>query len=269
MLTLHDITHPLWHPVFEIAGFVAAGVTYRRVRSRRGDHLGEQPRFGIIVAAVIGAAIGSKVLHHLAGPGAMAEAFASGGLTSLGLHLMGGKTIVGGMLGGWLAVEWVKARSGIRTRTGDLFVAPLVVGTMVGRLGCLMAGPRDNTLGVVTESALGMDFGDGLMRYPTPLFELLFLGLFGLWLRRRYGAPGNAVGPSPARPEGEAFRVFLAGYLAFRLLIDSVKPYEQLLGLGGIQWACLLGLLGLGVAHLRDRALASSIESETPGNPSP
>ena len=36
----------------------------------------------------------------------------------------------------------------------------------------------------------------------------------------------------------------MIAYMAFRLLIDFIKPYPRIfLGLGGIQWACLLILL--------------------------
>jgi hypothetical protein len=43
---------------------------------------------------------------------------------------------------------------------------------------------------------------------------------------------------------GDAFKFFMVAYLSFRLLCDFIKPYPRIfLGLGGIQWACLLVLL--------------------------
>jgi hypothetical protein len=43
---------------------------------------------------------------------------------------------------------------------------------------------------------------------------------------------------------GDAFKFFMVSYLAFRLLIDFIKPYPRIfLGLGGIQWACAVTLL--------------------------
>jgi hypothetical protein len=43
---------------------------------------------------------------------------------------------------------------------------------------------------------------------------------------------------------GDAFKLFMAAYMSFRLLCDFIKPYPRIfLGLGGIQWACLLILL--------------------------
>ena len=41
-----------------------------------------------------------------------------------------------------------------------------------------------------------------------------------------------------------AFKFFMVTYLSFPLLCDFIKPYPRiLLGLGGIQWACVLCLL--------------------------
>jgi phosphatidylglycerol:prolipoprotein diacylglycerol transferase len=43
---------------------------------------------------------------------------------------------------------------------------------------------------------------------------------------------------------GDAFKLFMVAYLSFRLLCDFLKPYPRIfLGLGGIQWACVLLLL--------------------------
>jgi hypothetical protein len=43
---------------------------------------------------------------------------------------------------------------------------------------------------------------------------------------------------------GDAFKLFMVAYMSFRLLCDFIKPYPRiLLGLGGIQWACVLILL--------------------------
>ena len=77
-----------------------------------------------------------------------------------------------------------------------------------------------------------VDFGDGVPRHPTQLYEIGFLALLGSWLALR-----------PPRAEGAAFRAVLLGYLAFRLAVDLLKPGEPLLGLTAIQWACLAGLL--------------------------
>lgn len=218
----------LAHALLEILAY-AVGFALLRRTLRGGDELGSGPRWTLIAAAVIGAALGSKVLHHLAHPSELAARIADP------VQLMGGKTIVGGLLGGWLAVEVVKARMGIRRRTGDPYVLPLLVAMAIGRLGCFAAGLADDTYGSPTSLLIGIDFGDGIPRHPVQLYEVLFLVAlaigFTLWRRPLV--------------EGARFRCFLAAYLAFRLAVDALKPYERIGGLGTIQWACILGLSAL------------------------
>ena len=45
----------------------------------------------------------------------------------------------------------------------------------------------------------------------------------------------------------------MAGYLSWRLAIDFLKPQPRVHGLNVIQWACMAGLLALGVLYMNDR----------------
>jgi len=217
------------HLLFEVLAYAVGFAALRRAR-RGGDALDGDTRWTLIVVAVLGAAAGSKVLHHLAHPAELAARLADP------VQLLGGKTIVGGLLGGWAAVELAKRRMGVRERTGDVYVAPLILGMAVGRVGCFLTGLRDDTYGVATRLALGVDFGDGVRRHPVQLYEIAFLAALGgaLFLARHR-----------ALAAGTRFRLFLGAYLAFRLGVDFLKPYERIGGLGTIQWACILGLAAL------------------------
>lgn len=229
------------HLVLELLAYSLGFALYRAGRRRDGDNLDDGTRWTLIVALVLGAAAGSKLLHHLSHPTLLAEHWREP------LFLAGGKTIVGALLGGWLAVELTKRHLGVRRSTGDVYALPLVVGIAVGRVGCFLAGLGDHTYGVATSLPWGVDFGDGVPRHPTQLYEILFLVPLGVALRH-----GARLGSA----EGGAFRLFLASYLAFRFVVDFLKPYERIAGLGGLQWACLFGLaalfLTLGV-HTRAR----------------
>jgi prolipoprotein diacylglyceryltransferase len=152
------------------------------------------------------------------------------------LLLPGGKTIVGGLLGGWIAVELTKRVRHIHSRTGDLFAIPLCLGIAIGRIGCLLAGLADDTYGTPTSLPWAVDFGDGVPRHPTQLYEILFLAALAFVLHRYNSRP---------HPEGATFRLFLAAYLTWRLLIDFIKPQPLHYGLNLIQWACLAALLFL------------------------
>ncbi|MEZ0369957.1 MAG: prolipoprotein diacylglyceryl transferase, partial [Candidatus Sericytochromatia bacterium] len=117
-------------------------------------------------------------------------------------------------------------------RTGDAYVLPLCVGIALGRIGCFLTGLDDHTYGLATTLPWGVDFGDGLLRHPTQLYEAAFMLLL---------APLGAR-LARLRP-GAGFQAFMAGYCAFRLGIEWLKPTLKIYaGLSAIQWACLLGL---------------------------
>jgi prolipoprotein diacylglyceryltransferase len=220
--------HPELHPVFETLAYLGGYAAYKYARWKQGDALTDERRWIVIAAAAVGALLGSRLLG-------LAEE-----IPRQGFHIMehlfgsGGKTIVGGLLGGWLGVELAKHVSGIRSRTGDLFAIPLCLGIAVGRIGCFFAGLADDTYGKPTSLPWGVDFGDGIPRHPTQLYEIGFLATLGiliwLWSRREHA-------------EGTLFRIFLGAYLGWRFVIDFLKPQPLAYGLNVIQWACLAGLL--------------------------
>jgi prolipoprotein diacylglyceryltransferase len=217
------------HLVFESLGYLVGSRLFFALRRRTADFLGAEQRWTLIAAAAVGALIGSKALvwiQHAGSWGAMAahpESFA------------GGKTIVGGLLGGTLAVEWVKRALGVTRRTGDLFVLPLCAGIAIGRVGCFLAGLTDHTYGLPTALPWGVDFGDGVARHPAQLYEVAALAAIALWARRAMR--------SAALREGDVYRGFLTLYFVFRILLEWLKPNPVLVpGLSGIQIACLAGL---------------------------
>jgi prolipoprotein diacylglyceryltransferase len=228
-------SHPAWHPVFETLAYAVAYAVFRRMRARQGDLLPEPQRWTVIAAAAVGALAGSRLLGLAEQWPTVLATMHSGRMFAL-LVSPGGKTIVGGLLGGWLSVEIVKRITGIRSRTGDLFALPLCVGIAIGRVGCLLAGLADDTYGKPTRLPWAVDFGDGISRHPTQFYEIVFLALLA-WVVTRRGE----------WREGARFRVFLAGYLAWRLAIDFLKPQPLVAGMNLIQWACVAGLAALAV----------------------
>jgi phosphatidylglycerol---prolipoprotein diacylglyceryl transferase len=221
--------HPWLHPIFEMLGYALGYAFFRRSRNRYGDVVDDDQRWLLLAAGAIGALLGSRIL-------ALLEQAPRLQLTWRTVLLPGGKTVVGGLLGGWIAVELVKRLRGIRSRAGDLFAVPLCLGIAVGRIGCFLAGPADNTYGFPTGLPWAVNFGDGVARHPTQLYEVLFLTGLGLILHRYNQRP---------QPEGASFSIFLAAYLAWRLLIDFIKPQPHVYGLTLIQWACVAGLVAL------------------------
>jgi phosphatidylglycerol---prolipoprotein diacylglyceryl transferase len=219
------VIHPHW--VFESLAYTAGFYLYRRHRQRQGDVIGSRERLWVVAAAVVGGFTGSRVLSMFEDPAFLADHWTRPQL------LLGGKTIVGGLIGGLLTVELIKWIRGIRESTGDLLALPLVLGIAIGRVGCFLSGLEDQSYGVATVLPWGVDFGDGIARHPTQLYEVICLAALGAVLLYRRGL---------AATMGDRFRFFMIGYLGFRLLIDALKPAVRLGGLSAIEWACLATL---------------------------
>jgi phosphatidylglycerol:prolipoprotein diacylglycerol transferase len=233
--------HPALHPIFEFLGYACAYLAYTRGRRRSRDPLTQQQRWTLLATAALGALFGSHLLGVL-------EQAPDRHLFVYRLFLPdGGKTVVGGLLGGWIGVELAKKLEGVRARTGDVFAIPLCIGIAVGRVGCFLAGLADDTYGKQTHLPWGVDFGDGILRHPTQLYEIIFLLLLASLLHWMAGRP---------YPTGTRFRVFLAAYLAWRFLIDFLKPQPLLAGMNCIQWVCLFGLIVLTASATHDRGFA-------------
>jgi phosphatidylglycerol:prolipoprotein diacylglycerol transferase len=218
--------HPHW--VFESLAYFAGFRVFLAMRRRQGDPIGAATRWSVVAAAIVGAAIGSRLLYLLESP-----ELTLSHLSDL-RYLAGGKTIVGGLLGGLIAVEVTKWWLGERAATGDLFAVPIAVGIAIGRIGCFLSGLDDHTVGTATAVAWAVDFGDGVPRHPAPLYESAAMFLVGAWL---YSVRHTR------RRQGDLFKQFMVLYMAFRLAVDALKDDPRLaLGLSAIQWAALLTL---------------------------
>lgn len=221
------------HALFETAALLIGTQAYWLARRRAGQPSAfSGAPFAILMGALLGAGLGSKAVFWLERPDLFIQAAAQ----PAALLFASGQSIVGGLLGGLLGVELAKKLHGVAASTGDLFVGPILLGLMVGRVGCFLAGLADDTYGVPTGLPWGVDFGDGVARHPTQLYEILFAA--ALWLALNRSAPRLAAVP------GLKFRLMLSAYLLWRLLIDGLKPVPMAFpgGLSGIQWACLLAL---------------------------
>ena len=205
---------------------VAVAIALSR-RRQRALGLNNRERLGIALGAFCGAMIGAKLPFVLSD---------WEGLASGRAWLDNGKTIVFGLVGGYFGVELAKALLGIRVKTGDSFAVPVAAAVAIGRLACFVAGCCHGT---VTTLPWGVDFGDGLRRHPTQLYESAFhlaAALALAWLERR------------GLLRGQLIKLYLICYLIYRFLTEFIRPEPILaLSLTGYQWACL-GLLPVFVA---------------------
>jgi len=202
---------------------------YLLLRRRLGDPIDTRARWTVVAAAIFGAAIGSKLFFWLEDPRETLTRWHDP------VFLFGGKTIIGALVGGLIAVELEKRWAGITRRTGDLFAMPLAAGIAIGRIGCFLSGLSDRTYGTATQLPWAVDFGDGVLRHPTQLYESLVMSAFAFVLLRLTVRPHR---------EGDVFKIFMVGYFSLRLLLDAIKPEVRLLlGLSSLQWTALAVLI--------------------------
>ncbi len=208
--------------MFESLAYVVAFQLYLSLRKWTGDLISGDMRWWVVAAATVGAAFGSKLLGALESyPGTWRD-------------LGSGKTIVGGLVGGWIAVEWIKRHFSVSVATGDLFAIPLAIGIAIGRIGCFLTGLADQTYGTATALPWAVDFGDGVARHPTQLYEIVFLIVLAALLWRIMRTPHS---------NGDVFKAFMIVYLSWRFMVDFLKPDATFWKLSAIQWTCLAALV--------------------------
>jgi len=224
-----DAVTAAWaHTAFAYAGMALGAALWRRTlrRQQRGGALAPG-NFGVLVGLLLGAALGNKGVFLIERPDVVLAMWRDG------VVIFPGQSIVGGLLGGLIGVEIAKKLTGQTRSTGDAMVWPIAIGLCIGRIGCFIAGLHDDTYGLPTGAPWGADFGDGVPRHPTQLYEIAVVLPLGWALHRaRFTTPGLA------------FKCFLSGYLLWRFGVEFLKPVPVAypLGLSGIQWTCLVAL---------------------------
>ena len=216
------------HFVCETTAYFVGYSYYSYLRKNKHDLISDDNRLIIFIGAAFGAFIGSHLIGVLENP-PMLTHFSF-------IYLMGNKTIVGGMLGGLIGVELVKKYIGVRVSSGDLMVYPLILAMIIGRIGCFLAGLDDGTFGIPSSLPWAINFGDGIRRHPTNLYEILFWLLLWISLLR--------TEKHYTFTDGSKFKIFLSAYLIFRFMVEFIKPdYFFSFGLSVIQLVCLAGIL--------------------------
>ena len=223
-------TKILWHVVLETIGFLAGYRYFVFLRKRQSDAIDSESRTWILIGATFGALLGSRLIGGFENPPDM---LASENILA---HFYENKTIVGGLLGGLFGVELIKKIIGEKQKSGDLFTYPIILGMIIGRIGCFSMGVYEETYGISTSLPWGMNLGDGVLRHPVALYEIFFLGCTWIFLVM----VENRIGFAP----GAKFKLFIILYLFFRLMLDFIKPHFTFsFGLSTIQLACIAGLI--------------------------
>ena len=110
----------------------------------------------------------------------------------------------------------------------------------IGRIGCFFTGC---CYGVHTHITwLGINFGDGLLRFPTQLIEMVFcLILFGYLFYKQQKKKENLI-------QGILFKELVLYYFTFRFIIEFIRDTNKnIIGLSIYQIICLLGIIFIAI----------------------
>ncbi len=154
----------------------------------------------IYVCGLLGALLGSHVVFWIAELPLRLEEARSW------WRLLAGRTILGGLLGGYLGVELGKSWVGHTRSTGDAFAVIVPVSLCVGRVGCTLRGCCSGSI-LPWLSTTALEAG----------FHLTAAGL--LAMLARYG-----------KLRGQLFHVYLVAYGLFRIAMEVWRDTPRIPG---------------------------------------
>lgn len=169
----------------------------------------------IYIGALVGAFAGAKIAYLFA------EGWLDWPRPDRWLRLATGKSVLGGLLGGYAGVELAKKLVGHKSSTGDGFALIVPFGLALGRVGCFFHGC------CVGKSGYAGVFATREGRWPAPMIEGVFqlTMLVMLFELRRRGLLRDRL-----------IFLYFAAYGLFRFLHEYMRDTPaMLLGISGYQ----------------------------------
>ena len=225
--------------IFTGLGYLTGAFVFFLAARRRG--LATEGVVYVAVAGLCGGVLGSRLAEWtleqwavaLRDPGAFLDPYT------------GGRAILGGIVGGWIAVEMAKRRFGIRRSLGDLFALAVPAGEAVGRIGCFVNSDCYGTISAVPWAV----YQHGAWRHPAQLYSSAGAAATFVLMARLWGRLPR---------EGDLFRLYLILAGTSRFFVEFFR--ERTLGPGGLSLAhwgalgvILLGVVGLAASGRRLR----------------
>lgn len=211
--------------IFTTLSYIVGAFTFYVFSKGRG--LTKTQSAWLLFAALAGGILGAKLTRFC-------FAAASGiSLESFIAH-PDGRTIVGGVIFGWVAVEICKKRLSIKRSTGDAFALALALGESIGRIGCYF---NQCCYGAPVSSLSWAVFQAGTLRHPAQIYSALtafsiFLLLLFLRTKVKY--------------EGDLFRLYIVLWGSSRFFLEFVRERTDMhFGLSMAQWVCLEMVLAM------------------------
>lgn len=197
---------------FVLLGLIV-GISIYFYESKKKKSLSENGFF-IAFGSLVGGVLGSKIFEWT-----INYKFFISNISNLGI-LFSGKTIVGGLIGGAIGAILTKKFLRVKEKRGNFFAPAIAVGVAIGRLGCFFRGC---CYGKQTILPWGVNFGDGILRHPTQLYESLFMLAMFVYLEKIKNR--NDIKP------GQLFKLLMISYFIFRFFVEFIRV-EQVVFLG-------------------------------------
>ncbi|HEY2572764.1 MAG TPA: prolipoprotein diacylglyceryl transferase family protein [Verrucomicrobiaceae bacterium] len=228
----HWLDAPLTAPYrWTMLAAIALSAWYWLAKSKRDPAL-----LPVYIGALGGAFLGAKLAYLFA------EGWRDWPMPDRWVRLFAGKSVIGGLLGGYVGVELMKWLVGFQKYTSDLFALVLPPGIALGRVGCWLQGCCQGK--PVADCWWAARDSSGVARWPSAQVELVFqMVMLGVLLVLR-GDP---------RFQGRLIFVYFAAYGVFRFFHEWMRDTPVLAaGLSGYQMLSIV-TAGIGVILFRKR----------------
>ncbi|MBT3464808.1 hypothetical protein HOD20_02780 [archaeon] len=193
---------------FVLLGLVVGAIVYFKEVNRKKKTISENSIY-IALCAMGGGILGSKIPIWIYNYKIIIALFPD--ITPI----LSGRTIVGGIIGGMIGVRLIKHYLKIKNRRGNFFAPAAALGISIGRIGCFFRGC---CYGIETTLPWGVDFGDGIQRHPTQIYETIFAFLLFLYLTK--------IKKKIKKP-GRLFDIFLTIYFSYRFISEFIRDINK------------------------------------------
>ncbi len=213
------------HDFFTALGLLAGLIVYY-IELKRRDML-EHKIVWISIAAIIGGGIGARLSVIWEHP-TYYTTVAGVPLSYYFAH--SGKSIIGGIAGGYLAIFLSKKAFGYTRSTGDCYAPAIPLAMAIGRVGCFLSElplgkPTNLPWGISVSPDAASHFAScpycsGRM-HPSMLYEIVFhLVALALILRYRHLIV----------VQGDTLKLYLLAAAVFRFLVEFVRANGEVVG---------------------------------------
>lgn len=228
------ITHSGSHIAYSIMvllGLVLGGALIRK--DSREWKMSVTQRYTVLAVALIGSLIGCAIPAYFAG--GVIEEIAM-------ISIITPKTILGGILLSFIFVAIYKKAFHIRYDTSDAFARGGCLMMAIGRIGCIL---QHCCFGIEVPTSYGVDFGDGVPRFPTQAIEAICLFALFFYL--------NTLHKQNKYPHKRLFILF-AWYGLIRFILEFLREQisDAYFGIGFYQYLALT-VLAIGIFQIIKR----------------